>query len=96
MTWVCRSCGGTYTDTTPAGGVYAHACPAEIRDKAGNFVPTPNPRNENLAVNRHRIETGIKAEGEGTRCTTDPTLTEPMWITSFKASIAKREVTDND
>jgi hypothetical protein len=91
LTWVCNSCGGKYSDTRPGGYTYGHSCPSEIRNDAGELVPTPNPRNENVAVNRQGLEVGIVAEGEGTRCLTDSTLKEPKWISETKSRIAKRE-----
>jgi hypothetical protein len=57
----CGSCGATYPDTSQSGSAtYFHVCPdkivgtPEVLDAAHNivtpavFIPTPNPRNENL------------------------------------------------
>jgi hypothetical protein len=91
LIWQCVSCGGSYADLTPDGCVYAHACPPEIRSSSGDLVVNPNPRNENLALDKRGMETGIRTEGAGTRCLSNSTLLEPGWITNMKSRVAKRE-----
>jgi len=57
----CNSCGATYATTDTNGVTYFHMCPPEIvgtpevTDSVTHailtpavFIPTPNPRNENL------------------------------------------------
>lgn len=58
-TWKCLSCGATYSDTSPGGYAFYHACPTEkvtpgVFDARGNLVtpekrePFPNRRDENV------------------------------------------------
>ena len=48
----CNSCQGEYDDPTPDGYRYFHMCPQFRVNPAGQRVPIPNRRDENIVEER--------------------------------------------
>lgn len=91
----CVSCGGTYFEMGPGGPMYQHICPPKVRDRGGRLIDTPNPRDENVKVDRETGEWSITSEGEGVKCLTDKQLQEPRWITKMAKRTKPKEDRDD-
>lgn len=47
-TFVCVTCGGTYTDPLPDGTAYFHSCPPVVNVVTGVASPRDGHRDENV------------------------------------------------
>lgn len=65
MRWKCITCNGTYSDTQADGTLYFHACAPIGTTDRGRAIERPNKRDENLVLDEHGRQHGIKAEGRG-------------------------------
>jgi hypothetical protein len=83
----CITCGGTYFDRGSDGNIYHHACPPIAGKAKFSTVERPDKRDENQTTGIPARTQVIISEGKGTKCLTNPRLTEPAWITSMKAGL---------
>lgn len=91
----CNACNGEYSDATPDGGIYAHACgplPADTKNPARE---RPDKRDENIAVDQNSRVLGIRSEGAGVTCLTDKKIDEPRWISAVKRRVEKEAEKDD-
>jgi hypothetical protein len=65
--YACLSCGGRYWPVQADGSLYFHVCPPLSINVAGDAIPRPDWRNENLASTAADSAGEIKAEGRGRR-----------------------------
>lgn len=80
----CQACGATYSDACPDGALYFHACGPVVDPKTGATAPRANTRDENVSLKLDGTAAGIKAQGAGVQCLSNPVLTDPQWITSLQ------------
>lgn len=85
----CLSCGATYTDRQRDGSIYLHACSPLPPNKERVQFERPARRDEQLEAVRVGRTPGIRSEGKGVRCLSNPALTEPEWISALKARAEK-------
>lgn len=91
----CNACQATWTTPTLQGLINYHACGPLPADKKNPERERPDKRDENEAVGTGGRVLGIKLEGAGVTCLSDPKLQEPPWITALKKRIADREEKEN-
>lgn len=90
----CLACGGRYFEADRHGVFYAHACGPLPATKKEPARERPDKRDENHAVDREGTVLGIKSEGKGVKCLSDPKLKAPRWITKLKQYVDKRRDKD--
>lgn len=82
--WKCNACGGSYNDTTTAGGVYHHNCGPLPPDANGVEAERPNARRENLKTQGRIPLPEIISDGAGVTPLDGQADTQPAWITALK------------
>jgi len=92
----CNACKSTWFTPDHNGHIHYHACGPLPADSKNPERERPDKRDENIAVDRGGKVLGIKLEGAGVTCLSDPKLKRPLWISALYKRIAEQEEKENE